>query len=264
MNFDDLDSDDQLEIEGMNNEVNDIQNKLTSELEAIGEAVLPKKAQDKLRIYFEMLAEKKANIIAKRQVATILEKTNDYMEYVVKEFVDSKEKEIKEAVELSKKAEIYENFKYLVEKMYGNSTTNIMEAKKTEEFLINLLEGMKSENEKMERKLNEAKETVKEMECKIIFNEMTKDISFNDKDRIAEFVSSFEFKNTKDFESKLKLVKESFDNLKKDDKKKNIVKNVKIDENKIEKAVKNQKLNENISESDYAEIDPASFKSNLW
>ena len=205
-----------------------------------------------------MLAEAKAKIIAKKQVATIVEKTNDYMEYVVKEFVETKEKEIKEAVESVKKAEIYENFKYLVEKVYGEKATNILEAKKTEEFLINVISEMKAENQKLETRLTESANTIKKMECKLIFNEMTKDVSHVEREKLAEFVATFDVKDTADFKSKLKMVKESFETLK-SDKKKVATKSTTITESTITNAVKKQKLNEDIIE----EIDPSIYR-NLW
>lgn len=258
MDVSELDPESQDEVKTYENEICDIKDKLTTELEAIGESVLPKETQDKLRIHFEMLAEAKAKIIAKKQVATIVEKTNDYMEYVVKEFVETKEKEIKEAVESVKKAEIYENFKYLVEKVYGEKATNILEAKKTEEFLINVISEMKAENQKLETRLTESANTIKKMECKLIFNEMTKDVSHVEREKLAEFVATFDVKDTADFKSKLKMVKESFETLK-SDKKKVATKSTTITESTITNAVKKQKLNEDVIE----EIDPSIYR-NLW
>jgi hypothetical protein len=258
MDVSELDPESQDEVKTYENEIYDIKDKLTTELEAIGESVLPKETQDKLRIHFEMLAEAKAKIIAKKQVATIVEKTNDYMEYVVKEFVETKEKEIKEAVESVKKAEIYENFKYLVEKVYGENTTNILEAKKTEEFLINVISEMKAENQKLETRLTESANTIKKMECKLIFNEMTKDVSHVEREKLAEFVATFDVKDTADFKSKLKMVKESFETLK-SDKKKVATKSTTITENTITDAVKKQRLNEEHIE----EIDPSIYR-NIW
>jgi len=225
--------------------------------------ILPKDKQDKLTIYFEMLADKKASVIARKQVATVIDKTNDYMEYVVEEFVKGKEKEIKEAVEATKKGEIYENFKYLVEKMYGENLTDIMESKKSEEFLTNVISEMKKENDKLEQSLVESKEALKEMECKVIFQEMTKDNTYTEKAKLAEFVESFDYTTVADFKKKLTLVKEQFNNLKSDSKKVPVAKKqIRVNESKIEKAVKKNVLNESIE--DIEEIDPDIFKSNLW
>lgn len=259
MDVTELEPEDQEEILTFEKEISDIRDRLTNEFETIGESVLPKETQDKLKIQFEMLAEAKAKVIAKKQVATIVEKTNDYMEYVVKEFVETKEKEIKEAVESVKKAEIYENFKYLVEKVYGESATNILEAKKTEEFLVNVIAEMKSENQKLENRLTESADKIKKMECKLIFNEMTKDVSLNEREKLAEFVATFDVKDTADFKSKLKMVKESFESLKKDNKKASPKKDTAINLTKIEEAVRKQKLNEDVIE----EIDPNNYKD-LW
>ena len=263
MDYADLGDEDQSDIDEYQKDIDDIRGKLTNELESFGESILPKEKQDKLSVYFEMLADKKADIIAKKQVATVVDKTNDYMEYVVKEFVSNKEKEIKEAVESSKKTEIYENFKHLVEKMYGDNLTDIMESKKSEEFLINVIAEMKNENEKLETSLTEARESLAEMECTVIFQEMTKTATYTEKAKLAEFVETFDYNTVGDFKRKLSIVIEQFNNLKKDSSKRPTAKKqVNIDEKKIVNAVKRNRINESIDEIE--EIDPGIYNSNLW
>lgn len=263
IDFDDLSDEDKGEIKSYEEEINAIREKLTCELNTIAESVLPNETKEKLKIQFEMFAEAKAKIIAKKQVASLVEKTNDYMQYVVKEFVEEKSKEIKEAIDASKKIEIYENFKTGVEALYGTKITDINESKKTEEFLINVIAEQKKATETLEQKLNESKDKIKMMECKLIFNESTKNMTVTDREKIANFVESFEYNDSIDFKSKLGLIIESFQNLKRTDEKvtkKSETKVNKLDENKIKKAVDKVKLNENVSEEEMAEIDPNNYK----
>ena len=274
MDFDDLEDADKESVTTYESEIQSLRDNLVAELEQIGEEVLPKELQEKLQIKFEMLAEQKANVIATKKVATVIDKTNDYMEYVVKEFVEKKSKEIKNAVDSAKKVEIYENFKTLVEGLYGTDAKTLTESKRTEDFLVNVIAEMKKENDKLTKRLNESKEKVQSMECKLIFNEATKNLTLMDKEKVATFVESFEYKNPADFKAKLNIIVESFGSLKKGNEVRKPVadvpakapakQNKPLNESLIDKAVKKQEMFDSNPVKDVEEIDPDSFNSYFY
>ena len=270
-NYEDMADKDKEEVDGYMKEAEEFKKNFENELKGIEESVMPKNVKEKIGIIFEMAVKAKANAEAKKKTATVINKVNDYMKYIVKEYVQTKNAEIKEAIDASKKVELYENFKGLVENLYGSkATSNINEAKKTQDFLVNSISEQKKLTEALEQKLNEANEKVREMECVLLFTEATKAMTVTDKDRIADFVSTFEFKNVADFKSKLSIVMEQFKSLKNENKvaPKKINK---IDENKIKAAIKNKKevavkeeINENVNNNNDADvIDPEKFNFNI-
>jgi len=267
MEYGDLSDEDKGIVDESEKEMDNIRSQVTDELAGIDEAILPLKTKEKLAIHFEMLADEKAKILSKKTTATVIAKTNDYMKYVVKEFVNKKSKEIKEANDSKKKARMYTELKGLVESMYGDSAGDLVEAKKTEQFLTNIIAEMKKANTRLERKLNESHNKNEELRFALLFNKETKDMTVTDRARVADFMESFEFKNGTDFKKKLKVVIEKFDNLNSGTVKKTArnSKNIKIDEQKITRAVRKQVINESTNSNDMVEeIKPSEFNMDFY
>jgi len=268
MGYEQLSDEDKAVVDEAIREADSIRKQMSAELAGIDESILPKEKKEKLEVYFEMLTDEKAKIISKKTVANVIEHTDAYMKRVVSDFVKSKQSEIKEAIESTKKAEIFEDFKYMVEKLYGTSTTDILESKKTEEFLINVISEMKKTNSKLEKRLVESKNVVDKMRCTLIFNEATKNMIYTDKERVAEFMESFDYSTSKDFKNKLDIVIEKIISLNENKKtvkdiKKTTTRTLNINEKKISNAVKKQKLNETNVDI-VEEIDPNKFNSSFF
>ena len=160
----------------------------------------------------------------------------------------------------------------MVEKLYGEKSTKIMEAKKVEDFLTNVISEMKNETDKLENVIKEQKRQNEELKCASIFNEATKKMIYTDKERIASFMETFDVANSGDFKTKLNVVIEQFGKLStnKSASKPVTKKRTKnINEAKITSAVKkNELLKEQVVKEDkndeFAPVDPSMFDGNFF
>ena len=266
MNYDALNDKDKGKVDLDIKEMDDMKTMIGSELDKVGDAAMPKELKEKLEIWFEMYSDKKASIIARKKTATLVEKINRHLANVVKDYVKEKDAEIKEAIDSVKKENLYNQMTSLVEATFGTKVSDVMEAKKTENFLINVISEMKKETERLERVIVEDANKLDELKCKIIFNEATTNMVFTEKQRIASFLEKFNHTDPADFGQKLKLVIEQFNALKANG---TVVKTVEtkktanITESKLEGAVKKQVINEGKNVVEQEVIDPDKYNWNI-
>lgn len=240
MSYDELSDGDREEIDLSMEESEKIKQELTDELSSISESVLPSPLKDKIQVLFEMYATQKANIISKKKVANVINKTNDYMQYVVEEFMKEKESQINEAIESAKKIEMYENIENLAKSLFKKDYKSLNESKETENYLINTIKTLKEDKDILNNQIKDLRESNEKLQCKVIFNENTKKLTMSEKERVASLLETFEYSNSTDFENKLKIVVEQFKYMDRKGSKK-------LEEKKnLERKIKGKKLTESV------------------
>lgn len=153
-------------------------------------------------IFEEKLAEETVKI-----VEGLEEKVNDYLSYVVEEWV----KENQLAVDSGLRTEIAENFIEGLKNLFVESYIEVPE-EKTNIFdeMVQAIENLETRvNEEMEKNVS-LNEKIALLEATKIFEEETKSLKSIDAENLRKLAENVEFSNTNDFRSKVKILVENY------------------------------------------------------
>jgi len=186
----------------------DFKNKATTIFEAAVNAKV-KEAKSKI----EDAYKKKMNEDLETEKASLVEKVDSYLNYVVEEWM--KENEI--ALERGIKGEIAEDFISGLKKLFEDHYIDVPDEK------YNVLEDQASKIDELEKKLNESidknVELTKvhgEMKKDVIVKETASDLSDVAKEKFNKLAEEVDYTNEDDFRAKVSTIKESYFGAKKD------------------------------------------------
>ena len=149
----------------------------------------------------ELEAEKEDSI------QTLSTRLDDYLEYVVEEWV--KENEI--AIESGIRAEIVENFMEGLRGLFTENYVDIPEEKVdlVDELAAKVQELETSVNEEMEKNIDISKQ-LQEMKKEQIIESISDGLSENQSDKLKSLADGVEFESEEDYTKKLETVKENY------------------------------------------------------
>lgn len=169
-------------------------NEISEELEAVYEA--------KLNETIEQIEENYA-----QQVVDLTEKLDEYLNYVVEQWVEQNEI----AIEKSLRTEITEEFMEGLKNLFAEHYIDVPQDK------VDVVEELALRVEELEAQLNDTineniqlKSSIDEMESLEIVNEITEDLTESQIEKFKKLIEGVEFDDVDDFKKKITIVKENY------------------------------------------------------
>ncbi len=134
----------------------------------------------------------------------LISKMDEYLNFVTEEYMKQNELAIEDGL----KASMYEKLIGNIKKVLAESQVKEDEVKKNEDIY--------QENERMKKDLNESikremslKSEIKKLEAGKVFEEVTKDLTIVEREKLAKLVEDFEIDDVEEFRKKATVIKES-------------------------------------------------------
>lgn len=170
------------------------------------EAAVVAKVNEQLEKYAASVEADSSNII-NEEVTKLSEKVDQYLDYVVNEWVEDN----KLAIENGIKAEMTEDFMKGLKRLFNDHYVDLPEEKvDVVEELVSKVEGLEKEVKDLTDKNVELSKTNKDFETKTAFEEQVKDLTDTQADKLKGLVEGIEFSDTKDFVKKVTMLKEQY------------------------------------------------------
>lgn len=153
------------------------------------------------------LEEEYANLSEAYIQEHIIPQVDEYLSYVAENYIENNS----EAIESQARQELAENF---INGIKGVFEENYVEVPESKVDLVQEKENKVAElSEQLNEQLNENKDLSKrlrDLERKDVVQEMSSDLSDNQKDKLAELAESVDFESREKFEKKVSDLKESY------------------------------------------------------
>jgi len=170
------------------------------------EAAVVAKVNEQLAKYAASV-EADSSTIINEEVTKLSEKVDQYLDYVVNEWVEDN----KLAIENGIKAEMTEDFMKGLKRLFNDHYVDLPEEKvDVVEELVSKVEGLEKELKDLTDKNVELTKTNKDFETKTAFEEQVKDLTDTQADKLKGLVEGIEFSDTKDFVKKVTMLKEQY------------------------------------------------------
>ena len=151
-----------------------------------------------------MATEAKAKVIAAKKISESIDSISEYVDKTVEKFIAENKKELKKAINESKKLEVYNKMKSLVESTFGIDNVEKYNAL-VEKY--NVLKKASFETaDKADKKVKELEEAIENLKSNLIFEKKVSKLDSTKVPVVTKIVESMEFKNHDDFEKKLDVV----------------------------------------------------------
>ena len=138
---------------------------------------------------------------------TLTEKVDNYLDYIVSEWVESN----KLAIETGVKSEMVENFMQGLKTLFTEHYVDLPESK------VDVVEELVAKVEDLETRLNEETDRnvellglVKDFEKETVFNEATSDLTSTQIEKLRVLAEGIEYTSSDIFESKISMLKEQY------------------------------------------------------
>lgn len=139
--------------------------------------------------------------------ADLSEQVNDYLEYVVKEWMEDNKVEI----EANVRTEVTENFIAGMRDLFAENYIDVPEER------YDVLEGLAAKVEELEGQLDEQtkanielSKSVKEQDATAVLADVSEGLADTQKEKLAELAETIEFEDAESYKEKLNTLKESF------------------------------------------------------
>lgn len=183
-----------------------LDSKLVSQLEAVFEAAVSQKVEREVAEVIAQLDENAKEYLG-NVTESLVEKVDDYLDYVVEEWV----KENAIAVEQGVKTQIAENFITGLKNLFENHYIDVPAEK------YNVLDDIYAQNQKLQSELNESvkaiidlKKQVSLTECAGIFIAETKDLADTQITKLQNLMENVTFGTPEEYKDKLVAIKENY------------------------------------------------------
>lgn len=157
--------------------------------------------------------ESEAQRVVEEENQATTDKISDYLEYVVKEFVDENKESIEESLKLKSNEELIESLKNVLTQhglTLNEETDNVVE--KLNERVAEL----ESRLEESQDEVIELRNLEKGRACEKIFNELCEGLTVSQKEKFLLIVEDFETSDVSAFEEKAQKVRDTFFSKKKE------------------------------------------------